>query len=64
MIHMVCALRVLWRNRQTDLIEYALLGGVVASASIAVFPAIGVISAHFSHAISALLRALSATASH
>jgi hypothetical protein len=45
-----------------DLLEYALMGALVASLAIALFPAIGSTAALYSHAMSALSLALCTTA--
>ena len=55
--------RSLWNGRQgQDMVEYALLGGMVASMAVAIFPAISATSGLFSQSISALALALSTTA--
>jgi len=45
-----------------DLLEYALLGGLVASCAIAIFPAIATTGGYFSHVMSVLSAAISQTA--
>ena len=53
----------LWKDQAgQDLVEYALLVAFVASLAIAIFPAIGSTAVLYSHAMSALSLALTATA--